>query len=72
MNSKPSDRWVRAYWSALLPHATGSGGCATFMTEYDEDRVRNSYGAEFERLQQIKATFDPDNVFHLNPNIKPA
>jgi hypothetical protein len=64
--------WVRSYWSALLPHATGSGGYVNFMTEYDEDRVRNSYGAKYERLQQIKATFDPDNVFHLNPNIKPA
>ena len=64
--------WVRAYWSALLPHATGSGGYVNFMTEYDEDRVRNSYGPKYERLQEIKATFDPDNVFHLNPNIKPA
>jgi FAD/FMN-containing dehydrogenase len=64
--------WVRAYWSALLPHATGSGGYVNFMTEYDEDRVRNSYGAKYERLQQIKTAFDPDNVFHLNPNIKPG
>ena len=64
--------WVRAYWSALLPHASGSGGYVNFMTEYDEDRVRNSYGAKYERLQQIKAAFDPDNIFHLNPNIKPA
>jgi hypothetical protein len=64
--------WVRAYWSALLPHATGNGGYVNFMTEYDEDRVRNSYGAKYARLQQIKATFDPDNVFHLNPNITPA
>ena len=64
--------WVRAYWSALLPYASGSGGYVNFMTEYDEDRVRSSYGAKYERLQQIKAAFDPDNVFHLNPNIKPA
>lgn len=54
------------------PHASGSGGYVNFMTEHDEDRVRNSYGAKYERLQQIKGTFDPDNVFHLNPNIEPA
>jgi hypothetical protein len=64
--------WVRAYWSALLPHAKGYGGYVNFMTEYDEDRVRNAYGAKYERLQQIKTAFDPDNVLHLNPNIKPA
>jgi len=64
--------WVRDYWAALLPHASGSGGYVNFMTEYDEDRVRNSYGAKYERLQRIKAAFDPDNIFHLNPNITPA
>ena len=64
--------WVRDYWSAILPHASGSGGYVNFMTEYDEDRVRNSYGEKYERLQQIKTAYDPDNLFHLNPNIKPA
>ena len=65
--------WVRAYWSATASRTRrGSGGYVNFMTEYDEDRVRNSYGAKYERLQQIKAAFDPDNVFHLNPNITPA
>jgi FAD/FMN-containing dehydrogenase len=64
--------WVRDYWSALLPHATGTGSYVNFMSEYDEDRVRNAYGPKYERLQRIKATFDPDNVFHLNANIKPG
>jgi len=64
--------WSRQYWSALVEHAVGVGSYVNFMTEYDEDRVRNSYGAKYERLRQIKAAYDPDNLFHLNPNIPPA
>ncbi len=65
-------QWVRDYWSALVPHAAGVGSYVNFMSEYDEDRIRSAYGAKYPRLQAIKAIYDPDNVFHLNPNIRPA
>ena len=64
--------WVRAYWSALVEHAVGVGSYVNFMTDYEEDRVRNAYGAKYDRLQRIKAAYDPNNVFHLNANILPA
>jgi FAD/FMN-containing dehydrogenase len=64
--------WARAYWSDLVEHAVGVGSYVNFMTEYDEDRVRSSYGSKYDRLQQIKTAYDPANVFHLNPNIKPV
>jgi FAD/FMN-containing dehydrogenase len=59
-------------WSALVPHADGVGGYVNFMTEPDEARLRNTYGNKFARLQRIKSSYDPDNVFHLNANIPPA
>ena len=65
--------WVRNFWSALLPHAQGSGGYVNFMAEADDDRVKASYGTEkYARLAEIKAKVDPENIFHLNANIKPA
>src|SRR5260370_42241585 len=65
--------WVRSFWQALRPYANGAGSYVNFMTEYEEDRVRASYGSrKYERLARIKAGYDADNIFHLNANIKPA
>jgi hypothetical protein len=36
--------WVRDFWSAMRPHASGAGGYVNFMSEVDENRVRVSYG----------------------------
>ncbi len=41
-----------------------------FFQEGD-DRVRATYGDNYERLQRVKAKFDPENFFHINQNIKP-
>jgi FAD/FMN-containing dehydrogenase len=65
--------WVRSFWEALVPFASGAGSYVNFMSEYEENRVRSAYGAaKYDRLARIKADYDPDNVFHLNANIKPA
>ncbi|HEY3463627.1 MAG TPA: FAD-binding oxidoreductase [Amycolatopsis sp.] len=65
--------WTRAFWSALTPFAANVGGYVNFMAEYEEDRVRASYGAEkYARLRRIKAAYDPGNVFHHNANIPPT
>ncbi len=64
--------WARAFWSDLVPHADGVGSYVNFMSDFDQDRVVASYGRDkYQRLSEVKATFDPDNVFHLNVNIKP-
>jgi hypothetical protein len=65
--------WARQLWAGLLPHAPGLASYVNFMHDYDADRVRASYGpAKYQRLAQVKAAYDPGNVFHRNPNINPA
>jgi FAD/FMN-containing dehydrogenase len=65
--------WVRGFWQALGPHTLGTGCYVNAMTEFEDDRVRASYGPEkYERLARIKARYDPDNVFRLGANILPA
>jgi len=65
-------RWARSFWDALQPYSAGIGSYVNGMTDAGEDRIKASYGAKYERLQQIKAKYDPDNVFHRNQNIRPA
>jgi FAD/FMN-containing dehydrogenase len=66
--------WVRDLWDEMRPFAVGSGdGYVNGTSEYQDDRVRGSYGAaKYDRLAGIKALYDPDNVFRLNANIEPA
>jgi FAD/FMN-containing dehydrogenase len=63
--------WTRNYWSALHPYSAG-GAYVNMMMEEGQDRVRAAYGDHYDRLAQIKARYDPDNLFHINQNITPA
>lgn len=64
--------WVRSLWEALRPSMIGRGTYVNALGEQDDNRIRDSYGAKYDRLAAIKATYDPGNVFHRNANIKPA
>ncbi len=63
--------WTRTYWSALHPYSSG-GAYVNMMMEEGQDRVRASYGEHYDRLAQIKAKYDPNNLFRVNQNINPA
>jgi FAD/FMN-containing dehydrogenase len=63
--------WVKDYWAALHPLSAG-GAYVNFLMEEGEDRVASSYLENHARLASIKAEYDPDNLFQVNQNIKPA
>lgn len=70
-NAQRITDWTKAYWEELHPTATGAV-YVNFLMEEGRDRVRDAYGSNYERLTRIKAEYDPENVFHLNQNIRPA
>ena len=63
--------WARDYWTALHPHSAG-GAYVNFMMDEGEERVKATYGKNYARLTKIKKKYDPNNVFRVNQNIKPA
>ncbi|HZR94521.1 MAG TPA: FAD-binding oxidoreductase [Gaiellaceae bacterium] len=62
--------WVRGYSDAMKPYSMGGGYVNFHMDE--PDRVRGMYGSNYDRLARVKAQYDPQNVFSVNQNIKPA
>jgi FAD/FMN-containing dehydrogenase len=64
--------WARAFLDALEPHRAGV--YVNFLdADDDPSRVREAYGdATYRRLAEVKAKYDPDNVFHHNRNIEPG
>ena len=70
-DNKANTAWVRGYYTALLPHSV-EGGYINFMDADDQARVKDNYGGNYTRLTKVKAAYDPDNVFHVNQNIRPA
>ena len=69
-NNEHMRQWVRDYWLALHPHSAG-GSYVNFLMEDDEDRVKAAYIGNYGRLAQVKAKYDPANLFRVNHNIKP-
>jgi FAD/FMN-containing dehydrogenase len=63
--------WARAFFAATAPYAAGSV-YINFLTQEEGDRIAEAYGGNYERLRQIKAKYDPRNLFRQNQNIMPA
>jgi FAD/FMN-containing dehydrogenase len=63
--------WAKRYWEELHPTSAG-GAYINFIMDEGPERVRSSYLGNYDRLAELKALYDPQNVFHVNQNIQPA
>jgi FAD/FMN-containing dehydrogenase len=70
-NNERMIQWARDYWMALHPYSAG-GGYINMMMDEGTDNVQAAYRDNYARLAQIKATYDPGNLFHVNQNVKPG
>ena len=77
----PESNWEHAdddaanlAWGREIVAAVGGGAYLNFpgLLEEGEAQARASHGTTFERLAQVKRTWDPDNLFRFNANITPA
>jgi hypothetical protein len=62
-------QWARDYWTALHPHSSGAAYVNFMMADEGDERVRATYGGNYERLTHVKYKYDPENLFRMNQNI---
>ena len=64
--------WVRGTWNDMKEFSTG-GSYINFLTEDEsQERIEAALGGAVKRLAEIKKKWDPENMFRINRNIKPA
>jgi len=73
---RPDETATHKAWIARFGEALGRGDGSVyvnFLGDDGEERVRSAYpGATWDRLREIKARYDPTNLFRLNQNIQPG
>jgi len=70
-NAELVKSWTIEYHEALHPYSMG-GSYVNFMMDEGQERVQATYGPNYARLAELKAKYDPDNLFHVNQNLRPA
>ena len=63
--------WAKEYYDAIHPYSAG-GAYVNFMMDEGQDRVKATYGENYDRLVTLKNKYDPQNLFRINQNIRPS
>ena len=63
------ETWVNDLYNGLLPYAHKK---ASYLNSVNptENATKDAFADNYTRLQQVKAIYDPTNVFCHNHNIK--
>jgi FAD/FMN-containing dehydrogenase len=56
----------------MRQYSTGGNYINVQTADEDDSRMHEAYRDEFDRLANVKAAYDPDNLFRVNRNIAPA
>ena len=70
-NAEKITKWTKDYYDAIHPYSAGAA-YINFMMDEGQDRIKASYGKNYDRLVDIKDNYDPHNLFCVNQNIKPS
>lgn len=63
--------WCRELYAALRPYLSTLRYVNYLDQDEGDDPAAAVYGPNYARLRELKKTYDPDNFFHQNVNIKP-
>jgi FAD/FMN-containing dehydrogenase len=70
-NGPAITKWCKDYFDDLHPYSAG-GAYVNFMMDEGQERVQASFRENYARLAEIKAKYDPTNMFRVNQNIRPS
>jgi FAD/FMN-containing dehydrogenase len=70
--STPNVNWARQGWELMRPVAAGGVYVNELGLDESAERIQSAYGSNYRRLSQLKAKYDPENLFRLNANIPPT
>jgi FAD/FMN-containing dehydrogenase len=71
-NNEKIISWAKSYYDAVHPYSAGGAYVNFLMGDEGDDRVKKTYGDNYERLVAIQNKYDPGNLFRVNQNIKPT
>ena len=63
--------WTRECWDAMRPFMV-PGAYANYLEDEADPHARAAYGANHDRLVELKDKYDPNNLFRANQNIRPS